>query len=163
MCKNFLVILVVAVCLLSTSCTDVTEGPAPGVRVQDPRAPYATIRYNNVVVLDRSLQTWPVKKGDFFGWPMEHRNKKGKIAVESQGGRPTASGTLEVWATFRNRTNYPLQIEGRVQFFDLDKVPIEGPSAWQRIQLPPNSVAAYKEKSTRTDVAYYYIEIREGR
>lgn len=162
MWKIFLIIFAAA-CLLNVSCTDVTEGPAPGVRVQDPRAPYTTIRYNNVAIIDRSLQNWPAQKGEIFGWPVEHKGKKGKIAVESQGARRTATGTLEVWAALRNRTDYPLQIEGRVQFFDRDKVPVEGPTAWQRVQLPPNSVATYKENSTKVDVAYYYTEIREGR
>ena len=64
----------------------------------------------------------------------------------------------------RNRTDFPLQIEGRVQFFDESKAPVEGPTAWQRVFLPPQSVATYKESSTNVyDIGYYYIEIREGR
>jgi hypothetical protein len=163
MCKIVLALFFVIFCLLNISCVEVTEGPAPAVKVSDSKAPYTTIRYDNVVFIDRSLQKWPVEKGRIFSWPVDQEGKKGKIAVESQGSRRTQTNTLEVWATLRNRTNYPLQLEGRVQFFDSSKVPIEGPTAWQRIFLPPNSIEAYKEKSTRVDIAHYYIEIREGR
>jgi hypothetical protein len=163
MFKDLLVAFWLLSCVFVAGCTNVTEGPAPGVRVNDPRAPYATIRYNTVVFIDKSLGTWPVRKGEIFGWPIEHKGKRSTIAVESQGWRKTETGTCEIWATFRNRTDYPLQLECRVQFFDLDKAPIEGPTAWQRVFLAPNSVASYKEKSTRLDVSYYYTEVREGR
>ena len=51
---------VVGVMLLLSGCEriDVREGPAPGVRVQDPRAPYATVRMNTVNIIDKSLQNW---------------------------------------------------------------------------------------------------------
>lgn len=141
-------ILCIAVTGISLTACAVHEGPSPGVRVDDARAPHATVQYDRVVILDDSLQS----------------RRGGKIAVESQGARRTATGTLEVYAVFRNRTDYPLQIEGRVQFFDQDKVPVEGPSAWQRVYLQPNAVQAYREASTRVhDVAHYYVEIREGR
>ena len=149
-------------CLLVVGCNSyVTEGPGPAVRVDDPKAPYATIRYNSVVFLDKSLSR-SLEQNEIFGWQIGPK-QIAKIAVETQGGRRTPQGTLEVFATFRNRTDFPLQLEGRVQFFDTDKVPIEGPSAWQRIYLPPNGVAAYTEKSVKTNAVYYYIEIRGGR
>ena len=84
--------------------------------------------------------------------------------MESTNGRRTPTGTIEVWAVLRNRTDSPLQIEGRAQFFDADRAPAEGPTAWQRVFLPPNGVATYKEASTKVlQIAHYYIEIREGR
>jgi hypothetical protein len=136
-----------AVALALGACT-VNEGPRPGMRVDDARAPHATVQYDRVVILDQSLQS----------------ARGGKLAIESQGARRTATGTLEVYAVIRNRTDYPLQVEGRVQFFDPDKVPVEGPSAWQRVYLSPNSVQTFRETSTRVhDIAHYYVEIREGR
>jgi len=109
---------------------------------------------NTVNILDKSLQHWA-------GEPEE---KGGKIAVESTNARRNPTGTLEVWAVIRNRTDGQLQIEGRTQFFDRQQAPVEGPTAWQRVILPPNGVATYKEFSTMVDEpAYYYIEIREGR
>jgi len=154
-------VILLVICLFQTSCTKVTEGPGPAVRVEDARAPYATIRYNSVVFLDKSISR-TLKQYDIFGWKIGP-GQVTKIAVESQGARRTATNTLEVFATFRNRTDFPLQLEGRVQFFDADRFPVEGPSAWQRIYLPPNGVGAYTESSARTDVAYYYTEVREGR
>lgn len=147
-------------------CTtvDVREGAGPGVRV-----PEVGIRYNSVGIIDKSLENWDGKVFDppwssiFSLGPKEH-NKRSKIAVESTGSRRSATGTLEVWAVLRNRTDFPLQIEGRSQFFDASKVPAEKPSAWQRVMLPPQGVATYREFSTKIqEVSYYYIEIREGR
>jgi len=149
-------------CCLMIGCNQkITEGPGPPVKVDDPRAPHATLAYNSVVFLDKSLSR-SLKQGEIFGWKLGPAQVT-KIAVETQGARRTQTGALQVFATFRNRTDFTAQLEGRVQFFDKDKVPIEGPSAWQRIILPPNGVAAYKEFSTRVDAAFYYIEVREGR
>ena len=162
--KLFLLILMASGIVLFSGCkavTVVTEGPAPGVMVDSPKAPNAGVRMNSVAILDRSLQQWYVyeKSGEE---PIEH-GKVGKIAVEATGARRTPTGTVEAWAILRNRTDYPLQIEGRVQFFMKDKSPLEGPSAWQRTLLQPNAVANYREFSTNVeDIAYYYIEIREG-
>lgn len=141
------------------------EGAAPGIRVDDPRQPYAKIRYNSVGILDKSLQDWSYRPKKFLFWEVEESERNiGKIAVESTNSRRTQTGTLEVWTVIRNRTNHPLQIEGRTTFFDRDKVPCEEPSAWQRVFLQPNSVATYKDSSTKVhEVNYYYIEIREGR
>lgn len=146
---------------------DVPEGAAPGVRVQNDRAPQAGIRYNTVVIVDKSLANWNGKLFDppvlGYIWPQE-KGKRSKLAVESTDARRTATRTLEVWAVLRNRTDFPMQIEGRTHFFDDNKVPVERPTAWQRVYLPPQGVDSYWERSTRTDeVTYYYIELREGR
>jgi len=134
--------------------TVVREGAAPGVRVQDEKAPQAGIRLNTVQIIDDGLQKWQGKESERWS----------KISVESTNSRRTPTGTLEVWGVLRNRTDYPLQIEGRTTFFDQYEVPAEKPTAWRRVMLPPNGVAAYKELSTRMDeIAFYYIEIREGR
>ena len=139
---------VLAVATFTVAACSIDEGASPGVRIDDARAPNATVQYDRVVILDDSLQS----------------SRSGKIAIESHGARRTASGTVEAFAVIRNRTDYPLQIEARVQFFDADKVPVEGPTAWQRVYLEANSVNAYREASTRVhDVAHFLVEIREGR
>jgi hypothetical protein len=152
--------------MLACGCTNVNvhEGAAPGVRV-----PEVGIRYNSVGIIDKSLQDWtgpvfdPPESSMFNGDRKEH-DKKSKIAVESTDSKRTATGTLEAWAVLRNRTDYPLQIEGRTTFFDASKSPAENPTAWQRVMLPPQAVGTYRDYSTKTDeVNYYYIEIREGR
>jgi hypothetical protein len=142
---------VLAVVVAMAGCierTEVHEGPSPGVRVNDDRAPNARLNLDTVAILDKSLQD----------------EEGGKLAVESTGGRRTATGTLEVYAVLRNRTDHRLQIEGRAQFFDDVGVPVEGPTQWRRMFLDPNSINAFKELSTRTtDVAHFYVEIREAR
>lgn len=145
---RFTLMAVTATLLAGCQVPPVTEGPAPGIRVLDDRAPNARLNLDTVVILDKSLQT----------------GKVGKLAVERSLGRRTATQTLEVIAVIRNRTDYPQQIEGRTQFYDAAGVPIEGPTAWQRLILDPQSINTYREFSTRTaDVAHYYVEIREAR
>ncbi len=138
--------------LLSGCAQQINEGASAGMRVQDDRAPGATIRMNSVNILDNSLQKWT------------KNTKLSKIAVESTNSRRTATGTLEAWSVLRNRTDFPLQIEGRITFFDKYERPVEAASVWKRVMLPAKSIGTYSEFSTATDaVAYYVIEIREGR
>lgn len=158
-----------ALCVSGCSSAYVPEGAAPGVRVNSPQAPYARVRMNTVNIIDKSLQRWDVTThrpfwAQIFGGGRKEKDKYGKIAVESNNARRTPTGTLEVWAVLRNRTDYALQVEGRTQFFDSSEAPVEGPTAWQRVHLPPNSVGNYKEYSTAIEgISYYYVEIREGR
>lgn len=162
--KHFVGIAAVALLASGCSTVDVQEGAAPGVRV-----PEVGIRYNSVGIIDKSLQDWDGPVFDppwssMFAGGRKERDKKSKIAVESTDTKRTPTGTLEVWTVLRNRTDHPLQIEGRTTFFDAGKAPAEKPTAWQRVMLPPQSVATYRDYSTKTDdVSYYYIEIREGR
>lgn len=87
-----------------------------------------------------------------------------KISIQQTQSDRTETGTMQVWTILRNHTNFPLQIEGRTQFFDSEKTPVEEMTAWQRVQLPPKSIGTYKVRSTLKDKAkYFYIEIREGR
>jgi hypothetical protein len=115
---------------------------------------------NSVAILDQSLQISYVYENGLTG--AKEYGHNGKIAVEATGARRTPTGTLETWAVLRNRTNWPLQVECNVQFFDKNGMPVEGPTAWQRIMLSPNAVNSYKEFST-ADAASYYIQVREGR
>lgn len=166
-------ILASAVCLLAgcTTVVQVPEGASPGVRVRDSMAPNARIRMNSVAIVDKSLQQWDTKQVEYqpawlsiFSSGNPENEKYSKIAVERTNARRTPTGTVEVWATFRNRTDYPLTIECRSQFFDRQEAPVEGPTAWQRVHLPQQSVGTYKEFSTNVmDVGYYYIEVREAR
>lgn len=156
-----LIFFIGMVSTLGCSTVALNEGPAPGVKVKTPSGE-DILRMNSVAILDKSLQKWYVYENSLTG-PREY-GKVGKIAVESTGTRRSQTGTIEAWALLRNRTDYMLQVEGRVQFFDAAKAPVEGPTAWQRVILPPNSVSTFKEFSTNVmDIGYYYIEIREGR
>ena len=87
-----------------------------------------------------------------------------KVKAQVTNARRTPTDTVEVWAVLKNLTNQPISVEGRTQFFDKDEAPVEGPTAWKRLFIPPNSMVTYREFSTRVqDVEYYYIEVREGR
>jgi len=130
------------------------EGAMVAQKIDNQMAPNATIHLNQVVILDRELQDTP--------GPLAKR--AGKITVERQGGVRLPTGAMEVYATIRNRTDFPLQLELRTQFFGSQQEPVEGPSAWQRISLPPLGITTFKGQSLAfNNIEYYYIEVREGR
>ena len=140
---------------LAAACASqvVTEGPSPGVRVRDARAPNAGLALNSVRIIDPDLQSQS-RTGMLSS----------RVAVEANNSRRTPNGTLEVWATLRNRTEYPMSLEARVQFFDREEAPAEKATAWKRLHLPSNGIANYQEYSSGTTaVAYYYVEVREAR
>ena len=147
--KKQLAVIFALLAVAVGGCTQVpiVEGAQPSMRVQDSRAPNATMQMNRVVIIDRSLQT----------------EESSKLAVERAGASSTPTGTMKVFATIRNRTTFPQQIEARVQFFDANQIPVEGPSPWQRIFLDAQSIGNYVTSSARADVAHYYVEIREAR
>lgn len=86
-----------------------------------------------------------------------------KVTTERFGAKKSETGTLKVIATLKNRTDYDLQIEGRVLFFDQDYFPSEDATAWQRIYLPGNGIGTYRNSSLSFDAAHYIIELREAR
>ena len=106
------------------------------------------IKMNSVAIIDTSLQSL---QGDV-------------ISVETTTSRRTPTGTVEAIAVLRNRTDSPIQVEGRIQFFDDQKIPVESPTAWQRIFLNPNSVETFRGYSSKVEGIHdFYIELREGR
>lgn len=135
--------------VLLSGCQSVSqEGAQLGVRVNDQNAPTARIMYDQVVVLDKHLQN----------------AQAGKIAVESQGARRNATGTLNVIVQLRNRTDYPQVIEARTSFFDGAFAPSEKASGWTRVHLDPNGIGSYQESSLgAASAAHYYVEVREAR
>ena len=142
----FAILLTAAMLTMVAACAeyDVREGSFAPVRVRDENLPGTQIRWNNVSLLDASI--------------------KNKIFVEGTNSRRTPTGTLEVWAIFRNRTDYPQQIECRASFYDSSYAPVEGPTGWQRLFLSPNAAANYRNVfSTQIEIGYYNIEVREGR
>ena len=120
------------------------------INMEDGHSPTAL---NTVRILDDSLMSISA----------DGEKSVRKIYIERTGIRPTATNTKEVWASIRNETDHQLVIEGRVSWFDQHQAPPEGPSPWKRVFLAPNTVGIYKESSTRTDVHYYMIDIREAR
>lgn len=139
-----------ALILLSACQTQSQEGAQLGSRVNDVWAANARIQYDQVAILDKSLQNG--KEGIY------------KIAVENQGSRRTPTGSLNVIVQLRNRTESLQVVEARVSFFDASFAPTEKTSAWNRIHLDPNGIGSYQEASIGTTaVAHYYVEIKEAR
>lgn len=152
---GYFVITVLSGCIQRS----VKEGASPGIYADDEMV---KIRMNSVAILDRELQVTYVYENILTG--TKEYGHPSKLSVESSGARRTPTGTAEVWAILRNRTNYPQQVECNVQFFDRSGAPVEGPTAWQRLVLSPNSVSSFKEFSTHTTEGLnYYIQVREGR
>lgn len=145
---NKTILCAAALCLLAACQAPNPEGAMMGVRVNDASAPNARMQYDQVVILDKALQN----------------QVNGKIAVETQGARRTATGTLNVIVQLRNRTDYPQVLEARTSYFDAGFAPSEKPSGWHRIHMDGNGIASYQEMSMgAANVAHYYVEIREAR
>ncbi|MCH7623598.1 MAG: hypothetical protein IIB46_05900 [Nitrospinae bacterium] len=158
--------------LLLIGCA--TTDPCVNILQEKPLEP--GIRMNSVNIIDTSLysemvgatycdgvQIAPTTQEVNAGQPGSVVTRF-KISVQQTQSDRTGAGTMQVWTILRNHTNFPLQIEGRTQFFDSEKTPVEEMTAWQRVHLPPKGIGTYKVSSTRKDeVNYFYTEIREGR
>jgi len=121
---------------------------------------FSGLHLNSVAIADDNIKDLYIVENSSNG-PVEH-GKIGKIAVGNVGIKRTSTNNLEVFAVLKNRTDDRLQMQGRIHFFDDMGMPVEEPSAWQRMYFSPNSMLAYKEFSTHMDAVYYYIEIREA-
>lgn len=119
-------------------------------------ADFATpLAMNSVRVLDQSLIS---EKATLLG-----TSTLTKIAIEREGLAMTPTGKPLVWVMMRNQTDHPLQLEGRVTWFDSNEMPVDGPTGWKRLMLPPNALATFKESSVVAGSAYYQVDVREGR
>jgi hypothetical protein len=159
----------IAVTLSGCSVTQIPEGPSPGVRVPDSASGHPVIRYDTAVVIDKRLQSWEDRehKLGLLGKvlkPSVEARKFSRISVEKTECTRTETGTLQVRAMLRNRTDSTIQVEGRALFFNSQKSLVEGPSPWRRVFLPPQSLGQYHEFSAAdSGIEHYYIELREGR
>jgi len=91
-----------------------------------------------------------------------------QIAVERTGFRPTATGNMECWATLRNRTDHPWQLEVQASFFDEYEAPVESSDGWRRLFLAPRQSGSVTIASTRPlapngAVSHYVLQVRAGR
>lgn len=126
---------------LASGCMSHPDSERTGAPFNTSANPDTGIRYNNVSFLDRNL------------------NKQ--IAVLKTNWGRNSVGRIEAWAHFRNRTEYPYQLEVRTMFIARDGGLLDH-SGWQRIFIPPHGVQQYKESSIGTDISSYYIEVRLG-
>jgi len=85
-----------------------------------------------------------------------------KVFVRQVASRRTPTGTVEVTSQVINCTDYPLNAEARVQFYDAAQTPSEPVSAWRRFNLPARTSNTWRESSIGTEsVRYYMVEMRE--
>jgi len=138
----------VAALSLTVGCVT-NEGPSRAENVSP-----VDVQLNTVNILSDSLH----QTTNIFGGA-KHR---GKIEIDRTHVTTTGNGLPQVIVVIRNRSDHPLQVEGRTTWFDPAGIPVDGPSAWQRIFLPPNSVNSYQENSISNRATQYYVEIREG-
>jgi len=119
----------------------------------------------SVVIMLSGCTTGPIKMNSVAFIDPSLQSLAGQaISVETTTSRLTPTGTVEAIAVLKNQTNYPLQVEGRVQFFDAQEIPIDGPTAWQRLHLNPNGVETFRGYSSKVEgIQHFYIELREGR
>lgn len=117
------------------------------------------LQMNSFSFIDHGLNRTYITKS-LFG---EKSNTTVKVTIESSGVRNTPTGTIEVWAMLRNRTDHDLQIEGMTSFFDNGQAPLDDRSAWKRVYIPANGTALYKESSLSNLAQHFMVELREGR
>ncbi|MBF0325613.1 hypothetical protein [Magnetospirillum moscoviense] len=87
-----------------------------------------------------------------------------KLFVRTVSAQRTPTGTVKVISQIINCTDYPLNIEGRTQFYDQAQAPSEPVSAWKRLNLAARTSNTYSESSIGTkNVQYYMVEVRETR
>jgi hypothetical protein len=137
----FAVILAISAAGLGCASGRHKEGPQPALRVAKKKK--IQLRYNNVVFLDRGLPK--------------------RIEVQRSDARRTPTNTIEVLVVFRNRTDYPQQIECRAQYYDSGGVALGEPGAWKRVHLEANTILQWSDLSLSPLASHYYVEVREGR
>lgn len=86
-----------------------------------------------------------------------------RVMVQSVSAGRNPAGNVSVTASVFNCTDWPVQVQGRTQFLDDARRSAEPASAWQRLHLPPRSLASYSEVSVSGPAAgSFLIELRGG-
>jgi hypothetical protein len=114
---------------------------------------------NSIVFIDHKLNRTDITKTP-LGDKVKHTVK---ITIDRSGIRNTETGTVEVWAILRNRTDFDLQVEGKAMFFDAAQAPLNDESMWRRVYVPANGTAVYRETSINNRAEFFLVELREGR
>lgn len=86
-----------------------------------------------------------------------------RITVKDHGITRTDTGTSRIWAVFRNHTDHNYMLEARTSFFAESGMPVDADPVWQRVSVPANGTATYKEKSITTDRLKYRVEVRQAK
>ncbi|GGJ79378.1 hypothetical protein GCM10007426_05670 [Alloalcanivorax dieselolei] len=86
-----------------------------------------------------------------------------RLSSAGHGIGHTDTGTSEVWLELRNHTDHNYVVEARTRFFSQQGIPVDAKPVWQRLPVPANSSAVYREKSVGTERLQYRIEVRQAR
>jgi len=85
-----------------------------------------------------------------------------RITTHDQGVARTETGNSEVWVVLRNHTDHNYVVEARTQFFAQSGMPTDASPVWQRVMVPANSLATYREKSISNEPLQYRVEVRQA-
>lgn len=150
MIKRVLIIITM-LCASASSVADTKNG--------DKDADNVTQRHNGlrdqmgkVVFIDHELNRKHIDK---------KRSRTVRVTAEQYGSRSSATGTKEVFSTFKNRTDFDMVIEARTSFFGSGYFPLDDVSAWKQVYIPANGVATYRDSSISFDAVHYMIEVRQ--
>jgi uncharacterized protein YcfL len=148
--------IAIFISILFIGCGQIPEGATYGQKVMKEDGT-SLFKLNSVAILDKNLQRWEYVNN------IVTPDKMSKIAIENYGIKTLETGNVQVFSTIRNRTDYPLQLSIRSQFYDDNKVSTENPTSWKRVFVPKNSLVTYKEQSISIgNVSNFLIEIKEG-
>ena len=114
------------------------------------------LQMNSVRVLDPSLIN---QKKSTFGSVITRT----RIAIEGETLSVTDTDLLKIRMILRNQTDHALALEGRTTWYDGDEFPVDGPTAWKRLMIPPKTSMTYVETSIDERSTYYHVDIREAR
>lgn len=141
--------LVLMTSLVVTGCQ--FNGPIRGDTTNNPE-----LEMNSIRVLDQSLIN---QKKNVLGLT----KGSARIVIENEGVTSSELGNAEVFVVIRNLTDEDIQIECQTTWFDVNKVPLDGPSSWDTVFLTARSVGTFKQKSITSRAVNYMVDIREGK
>ena len=84
------------------------------------------------------------------------------LTVEANGARRSATNTLDVFVTFRSRSDNPTRITVRTRFMDADRRPLDE-TQWTELFLERRGLKNYNALSKTAEAAYYYVEVQPVR
>lgn len=114
------------------------------------------IRYNSIVFTDYDLNR-------NFSEGLFGPDNVIRLTAEGHGIGRTETGTSQVWVTLRNHTDYNYTVEARTHFYTESGMPVDANAVWQRVSVPANSLATYREKSVSTNRLQYRVEVRQAK
>lgn len=134
----------------------ILAGCQPTMTPQEHEQRTAEVEYNTVVFTDYDLNRE-------FSRGLRGPDKVIRLTAENHGIERTDTGTSQVWVTLRNHTDYNYTVEARTHFYSQGGMPTDAKPVWQRVSVPANSLATYREKSVSTKELQYRVEVRQAK